>query len=57
MTMEQEIDELRCKLDISEQRRTNVERTLTAAGHAVGILKSYQPDLDVSRVTRGYKCS
>jgi hypothetical protein len=46
MTMEQDIDELRCKLDISEQRHTNVEAklvegTLTTVGHAVGILKSY----------------
>jgi hypothetical protein len=33
-----------------------VEGALTAAGHAVGILKSYLPDLDVSRVSLGYKC-
>lgn len=57
--MEQEVDELRCKLDVSEQRLIDVEAklvegALTTAGHAIGILKSYLPDLDVSQVSRGY---
>jgi uncharacterized protein (UPF0335 family) len=60
-TLEQEIEELRRKLEVSEQRRTDVEAKLvegdlTSVGHAVRLLKSYLPDLNVSLISQGYNC-
>jgi len=55
-TLEQEIEGLRHKLEVFEQRRTDVEAklvegALTLAGHAVGIHRSYLPDLDVGLIS------
>jgi len=60
-TLEQEVKELRRKLEVSKQRRTDVEAklvagALTSARHAVGILKSYLPGLDVGLISQGYNC-
>ena len=60
-TLEQEIEELRCKLEVSEQRHTDVEAklvkgALTLARHAVSIIKSYLPGLDVGLISQGYNC-
>jgi hypothetical protein len=46
----------------SEQRCADVEAklvegALTAAGHAVGILKSYTLGLDISVISCGYNCN
>ena len=51
----------RRKLEISQQRHTDVEAklvegALTLAGHAVDILKSYLPNLDVGLISQGYNC-
>ena len=58
-TLEQDIKELQCKLEVSEQRCIDVEAklvegALTVAGHAVGILKSYMPGLDIGMISCGY---
>ena len=60
-TLEQEVKELRCKLEVSEQRHTDVEAklvegALTLARHAVSIIKSYLPGLDVGLISQGYNC-
>ena len=60
-TLEQEIKELQRKLEVSEQQCTDVEAklvegALTMAGHAVGILKSYTPGLDIGVISCGYNC-
>ena len=60
-TLEQGIEELRCKSEVSEQRRAHVEAklvegALTSAGHAIGILISYLPNLDMSLISQGYNC-
>jgi hypothetical protein len=52
---------LRRKLDISEQRRTDVEAKLVegaliSIGHAIGILRSYLRDLNVRLISQGYNC-
>jgi hypothetical protein len=49
------------KLEVSEQRCTNIEAklvegALTSVGHAIGILRSYMPDLNVSMISQGYNC-
>ena len=46
---------------VAEQRRADVEGELiegaiTVVGHAVGILKSRIPDLDISLILQGYNC-
>lgn len=61
-TLEQEIGDLRRKLEVSEQRCADVEAklvegALTVAGHAVGILKSYTLGLDISVISCGYNCN
>ena len=61
MTLEQEIEELRRKLEVSEQHCIDVEAklvegALTSAGHAIRILKSYLPGLDVGLISQGYNC-
>jgi hypothetical protein len=33
-----------------------VEGALTSVGHAIGILISYMPDLNVSMISQGYNC-
>jgi len=58
---EQEVEEIRRKHEESEQYRAHVEEklvegALTAASHAVGILKSHVPGLDVSLISQGYAC-
>jgi uncharacterized protein (UPF0335 family) len=60
-TLEQEIEELRRKLEVPEQRHTDVEAklvegALTSVGDAVGILRSCLPDLNVSLISQGYNC-
>ena len=60
-TLEKEIKELWRKIEASEQRHTNVEAklvegALTSAGHVVGILRSYLPDLNVGLILQGYNC-
>lgn len=60
-TLEQENEEVRCKLEVFEQHCTDVEAklvegALTSAGHAVGILRSYLPDLNMSLILQGYNC-
>ena len=60
-TLEQEIKELQRKLEVSEQQCIDVEAklvegALTMAGHAVGILKSYTPGLDIGMISCGYNC-
>ena len=60
-TLEQENEELRRKLEVSKQSRTDVEAklvegALTLAKHVVGILKSYFPGLDVGLISQGYNC-
>jgi hypothetical protein len=50
-----------CKLEVSEQRHTYVEAklvegALTSAGHAIGILNSYLPGLDVGLISQVYNC-
>ena len=60
-TLEQEIEGLQHKLEVFKQRRTDVEAklvegALTLAGHAVGILRSNLPDLDVGLISQGYNC-
>ena len=49
------------KLEVSEQQCIDVEAklvegALTMAGHAVGILKSYTPGLDIGVISCGYNC-
>ena len=53
--------ETQCKLEVFEQRCVDVEAklvegALTMAEHAVGILKSYLPGLDVGLISQGYNC-
>ena len=60
-TLEQEIKELRRKLEVFEHHHTDVEAklvegALTSVGHAVGILRSYLPDLNISLISQGYNC-
>ena len=60
-TLEQGIEELRRKSEVSEQRRAHVEAklvegALTSAGHAIGILRSYLPNLNISLISQGYNC-
>ena len=55
-TLEQEIEGLQHKLEVFKQRRTDVEAklvegALTLAGHAIGILRSYLPNLDVGLIS------
>ena len=59
--LEQEITEIRRKLEVSEQRCADVEAklvegALTIDGHAIGILKSYTPGLDIGVMSRSYNC-
>ena len=56
VTLEPEVEELWHKLEVSEQCRTYVEAELVegaliSAGHTVGILRSYLPDLDVGLIS------
>ena len=60
-TLEQEIEGLRRKLEVSKQRHTDVEAklvegALTSVGHAISILRSYLPDLNASLISQGYNC-
>ena len=60
-TLEQEIKELRRKLEVFEHHHTDVEAklvegALTSAGHAIGILRSYLPNLNISLSSQGYNC-
>ena len=60
-TLEQEIEEPRRKHEVFEQRHIDVEAklvegALTTVGHAIGILKSYLPDLNISLISQGYNC-
>ena len=60
-TLEQEVEELRRRLEDFEQRRVDVEEKLVEgalmdAGHAVSILRSHVPDLDISQISQGYAC-
>lgn len=59
-TLKQVIEELRQKLGVSEQHRTDVEAklvegALTSVGHAVGILKSYLRDIDVGLISQQWR--
>jgi hypothetical protein len=33
------------------------ESAITAVEHAIGMIRSHQPDFDVKLMLRGYKCS
>ena len=55
-TLEQEVKELQCKLEVSKQHHTDVETklvegTLTSARHAVDIRKSYLLGHDVGLIS------
>ena len=56
VTPEQEIKELRHKFEVSKHRHIDVEAkmvegALALVGHAIGILKSYLPDLNISLIS------
>ena len=57
----QEVEELWHKLEVFEQCCIDVEAklvegALTSARHAISILKSYLPGLDVGLISQGYNC-
>ena len=55
-TLEQEVEELWHKLEVSEQHRIDVEAkliegALTSTGHAIDILRSYLRNLNVGLIS------